>query len=459
MKRAILAALALFAASTAVQAHFVWIIPGEGNKVKVVFSDQLGPDQPELLDKIKQTKLFAVDDKGNPQALTLTKAEDCFEATLPEGVKCVHGSCVYGIFQRGEGKPMLLKYYATCNQGSSAKAPAWDAMPLQVKQEKPGIFTVLHADKPLANAEVVVVGPEGFKQQTLKTNTDGTVTIELSTAPKGTYGLRIRHGDATAGSHEGKQYDEVRMYLTYVFTHGTSTAEQGRRARIKQVIFEADGLPASFTPEDPQASKLLADARAARAMWMNFPGFTADLEANIDGKVFKGSITVDAKGKLQIADLDQAAEPWVKRTLTSVISHRVGGRPDLKTPCAFADKEEHHPMGRLINVLNDEMHSSYRIKDQQIMVVNRDMEGSKFSITMLENRRNEEGKFLPATFVVHYWNSQTGELTRTEANLQTWTRVSSFDLPMTVKVITSGKELNSKQVTLSNHKLLGTTAK
>lgn len=455
MKRAMLATLALFAASAAVQAHFVWIIPGEGNKVKVVFSDQLGPDAPELLDKIKQTKLFAVDDKGNPQELSMTKAGDCFEATLPEGVKCVHGSCVYGLFQRGEGKPMLLKYYATCDQGHGSKPPAWEAMPLQAKQEKPGTFTVQHAGKPLADAEVVVYGPEGFKQQTVKTNTEGTVTVDLSTAPKGTYGLRIRHGEAKPGTHDGKNYEEVRMYLTHVFSHGTGTTPV--QFKVHAIRVKQEGT--ATAKEDPEASKLLADARAARAGWTNFPGFTADLEANIDGKLFKGSITVDAKGKLQIADLDKEVEPWVKRSLASVVSHRVGGTGDMKTPCAFADKEEHHPLGRLINVLNDEMHSSYRIKDQQIMVVNRDMGGNKFSITMLENRRNEEGKFIPATFVVHYWDPQTGQLTKTEANLQTWTRLGGFDLPVTLKVITSGKELNTKQVTLSNHKLLGVTAK
>ena len=30
---------------------------------------------------------------------------------------------------------------------------------------------------------------------------------------------------------------------------------------------------------NPEATKLLADARAARAIWNNFPGFTADLDA------------------------------------------------------------------------------------------------------------------------------------------------------------------------------------
>ncbi len=43
---------------------------------------------------------------------------------------------------------------------------------------------------------------------------------------------------------------------------------------------------------DPEATKLLADARAARANWDHFPGFHADLEVNVDGKVFHAPLTV-----------------------------------------------------------------------------------------------------------------------------------------------------------------------
>ena len=41
---------------------------------------------------------------------------------------------------------------------------------------------------------------------------------------------------------------------------------------------------------DPLATKLLADARAARAQWEKFPGFTADIEINFDGKISQGKV-------------------------------------------------------------------------------------------------------------------------------------------------------------------------
>ena len=50
----------------------------------------------------------------------------------------------------------------------------------------------------------------------------------------------------------------------------------------------------------PEATKLLADARAARACWTNFPGFTADLEVNFDGQVVRGRVQVNDKGKVEV---------------------------------------------------------------------------------------------------------------------------------------------------------------
>ena len=61
-----------------------------------------------------------------------------------------------------------------------------------------------------------------------------------------------------------------------------------------------------------------------------------------------------------------------------------------------------------MKVLNDELHSSYRIRDQQITVVNRQMQDARFTITVLENRRNEEQHWLPAHYVVNTWDVATG---------------------------------------------------
>lgn len=204
--------------------------------------------------------------------------------------------------------------------------------------------------------------------------------------------------------------------------------------------------------EQPEATKMLADARNARAVITHFPGFTAELVVTIQNKEYRGTVQVDSKGKVVIGDIDSSTASWAKRILASAVTHRLGNPSASKTPCAFADEDKNHPLGRLVNVLDDEMHSSYRIRDNQIMVVNRIQDGSKFSITMQENNKNEEGKYLPSAYSVHYWNKE-GNLEKAEAHTQSWVRINGMDLPKLVRVVTVTKDMDAREIRLDNIKL------
>jgi hypothetical protein len=205
---------------------------------------------------------------------------------------------------------------------------------------------------------------------------------------------------------------------------------------------------------DPAATRLLAEARAARATWRHFPGFRADLEINFDGKVFRGPVEVSPEGKVTLDLGDRHAETWARHTLGSVVGHRLDNSTGLKTPCAFADDNTQHPLGRAIRVLNDEFHSSYRIRDRQVIVVNREMPDSRFTITVLENRRNEEGQFLPVCYTVNTWDRKSGALRSAAGHHQTWQRVGRFDLPGTTTVVTAtAGTLEARGLKLSNHRL------
>jgi hypothetical protein len=208
--------------------------------------------------------------------------------------------------------------------------------------------------------------------------------------------------------------------------------------------------------ENPEASKLLSDARAARAEWTGFTGFSAEIEVNIDGTIHKGKVDVDHKGKVQLSGIgDTAVENQLKRQLSSIVGHRLADGGDQKTPCAFADDQAHHPLGRAIDVLNDEFHSSYRIRDRQVIVVNRAMKDTRFTITVLENKLNEEKQYLPAHYVVNYWDAKSGALKRSESFRQEWVRVGKFDLPATSLVVTAAPDgkLETRELKLTNHKL------
>ncbi len=218
------------------------------------------------------------------------------------------------------------------------------------------------------------------------------------------------------------------------------------------------GGETSRAAADPVATKLLSDARAARALYHDFPGFRADVEVNHDGKRTQGQVDVSEKGKVVLKIDNADAAKWAKHTLESIIAHRLSSGPEEETPCAFADNDEHHPLGRAIRVLNDEFHSSYRIRDRQVIVVNRQVPGARFTITVLENVLTKEGKFLPSHYVVNTWDAKTNVLTSSETHHQTWQRVAAFDLPketLTVKATggngkSAGGELESRCLKLSN---------
>ncbi|HTU88704.1 MAG TPA: DUF3386 family protein [Gemmataceae bacterium] len=214
------------------------------------------------------------------------------------------------------------------------------------------------------------------------------------------------------------------------------------------------GEEAADSAADPEATKLLADARAARALYHDFPGFRADIEVNLDGKTARGQVEVSDKGKAAVKLDNAAAAKWAKNTLEQVIGHRLSSGPDEETPCAFVESDEHHPLGRAIRVLNDEFHSSYRIRDRQIIVVNRQVPGAHFTITVMENVLTEEKKFLPACFVVNTWDAKSNALTSSETHHQTWQRVGAFDLPKeTLTVKAAADKLESRSLKLSKIQL------
>jgi hypothetical protein len=206
--------------------------------------------------------------------------------------------------------------------------------------------------------------------------------------------------------------------------------------------------------EDPEATKLLADARAARAVWEKFPGFAAQAEVNINGKVVRTPIKVDSDGKVTVEMEENAASMFLRRTMGSLVDHRMPSGSEEPTPCAFADDNAHHPLGRSIVVLNDEFHSSYQIRDRQVIVVNRTMRDAKFTITVMENAVNKEGKFLPSCYTVSYWDLQGDVLKRSQTHHNKYTRVGAFDLPSEVLIVTATPQgLEAQSIKLTNHTL------
>jgi uncharacterized GH25 family protein len=461
MRRWCSALAVLAAVAVPARAHFIWIVPERGKErdkstAQVVFSEDLKPDSNIPINKIAQTELFLLDNTATAAPLKWAEGKGAYRVSVSgKGSQFVAGVCRYGVLTRGEGGPFLLMYYPKAYLNWPVKDGntrgifhnGWDRLALEILPVQKGgepVFEVRWHGKPLAGAEVVVLTPGEEKGADYKTDREGRFTITQEPQP-GVFGIRAKHVEAKEGELDGKKYKEVRHYATLTF-----------RLRGPD---EGDRPPPPAKPTalkaDPEATRLLADARAARANWNDFPGFTADLEVNIDGKVSRGRVEVSARGKVKLDLGDEAAAAWARRLLASVVAHRTDNSADLQTPCAFADANADHPLGRAIRVLNDEFHSSYRIRDRQVIVVNRHMKDTRFTITVLENALNEEKQFLPVSYVVNTWDLKADVLKRSEAHHQTWRRIGKFDLPLSETVVTAADgTLEARSMKLSNHKLL-----
>lgn len=211
--------------------------------------------------------------------------------------------------------------------------------------------------------------------------------------------------------------------------------------------------------ETTSAAELLRKAQEARAIWDDFPGFTADICVNVDGKTQSGKAVIDAYGKLELSGIELDGEAGVLRTLQSLFNHRFSGGP-FNDEVSFADENTEHPSGRLISLDYDsQMASTYRVKDDVIGQVNRMMGTSKFTISVFSVYRNQENKVLPQSYNFCFWN-EDGTLRNSTTVYEEWTRVGDFDLPTTHTSVNAEKDsLTNVRIEFSNHKLATAASK
>jgi hypothetical protein len=210
---------------------------------------------------------------------------------------------------------------------------------------------------------------------------------------------------------------------------------------LLQALTSADRAHA----DEPTAESLLRTSHDARALWHGLPGFSADISVSTNGVVAEGRMIVTADGKLQLEDLGSEHFQWAVRRLQSLVDHRMP-QEARDHDVSFADDVTTHPLGRLIRIDGDRWHSLYRIAGDVITEVHRTMDTTRFSITVTEVQRNAEGKHLPKTYSVSWWNVDSGALTACEVVRNEWVRVS-------VRSDGTGQR-EVGEVRLRNHRLL-----
>jgi hypothetical protein len=439
MIRSVLAVTAAFLICGNANAHFLFVrilpIAEAGRFAEVYFSDEADAGDPRFIDKIAHTKLWLQQKPGQFDALKVHQAPDRLRASIPPGGgMAVIGECTYGVLARKNGA-FLLRHYPKAVAGSVSDIHAFQMkkeipFEIQLRQVEDGLEFIAHRNgKPIPKAEFWSVASD-LKGGKFTANADGKATWKPSKA--GHYAVYTGETLKVAGVHGGKRYDEIREFTTIAFT-----------------------WPLETKGADAKAVQLFQEAIDARASWSKFPGFSADVSASADGRTWKGSVNITAKGEVSVSGEDEVVTPWVHEQFESMALHRIASPRKGEPVVRFADNASDHPLGRLLTFEGGSMASSYRVKDRQIMVVNRAMGKLNMTITVLENDVNAEKKFLPRSYTVQYWHASSGELQRTESIQNRWTRVGDFDLPTLLTVQTSSSTgLGVKTMTISKHQLL-----
>lgn len=219
MRRTSLFTALLFTAVAVCHAHFVFVVPEpSGEQAKVILSESLEPDGDVPIGMIGGVKL-QLRAGGSDTLLTMENGKDFFLTTLPgSGDRVVHGSLDLGYTQRGKSVPHILLYYPKTVLGNpfAAAAKLGATVPVELTPEGHSgqmRLRLLGRGKPVANAEVAVLLPDGNEHK-FTTDANGlTEPLRLT----GRYGAWARYWETEPGERDGKKYQEVRHYATIVF--------------------------------------------------------------------------------------------------------------------------------------------------------------------------------------------------------------------------------------------------
>jgi hypothetical protein len=214
--------------------------------------------------------------------------------------------------------------------------------------------------------------------------------------------------------------------------------------------------------DDPEAKALLRRAYEKTSRWgKDFPGFTADLICNDNGREIKGRVKIASPKEVEVT-LSVPAEQegllkWAQNQIGMMAIHRAS-RPfeeaDGKYPLTFAEEKESHPLGRQILIHGDGMNSRYRIKDDRIQQISRSMGKMRFTINVQEAMTTSDGKFLTTQYVVFYFSPE-GQVLQVESFSDRPLEYKEVYLPGTRRVIfAEGGEVVVRVLEFKNHQLL-----
>ncbi len=384
------------------QAHFIWAEVGAGSqpKLSVTFTEAPGEEtDAKLLPRLQEAEAWCICGKK----ADLQPGKTALECSIPQSAAGV--KMVYGLY--GKEKPFLLSYFA---KGAATPAAASQNVGLPAEilartENEETVFTVIYQKKPVADAEILLSILNGEFEIEGKTDAKGEWRHKTPNAP---YAARSMVAEKKSGHWKDGSYDEVRHYTT--LTVGAWS--------------------------EPDASTLLAEASASR---QNFPtdlkSIRGKVEVKTDTGVYQGQFEFKpVKDGLQIQlQGDEAATKWLQGTLSSIFGHRrASSEGGTRREATYTGSRT--LLGTQIQT-EDAMKSRYRIRDGQIVQVERNPESGRFVITILESKATSSGKYLPVHFAVNSFDAK-GTLTSVENYRDTFQQINQVWVPTGRTVVT-----------------------
>ena len=209
-----------------------------------------------------------------------------------------------------------------------------------------------------------------------------------------------------------------------------------------------------------QADALVRGAHARAYRYPeSFEGFRATLAWSTDTASGSGTVVAQCAPEIEVsleAGAREADASWIERELRSIVGHR---RFTVYDAADGAHEKSlsggSRVLGELVE-LGDSLDSSYRVAGGEISTVTRTMAGKRFTIVVHEREAVADGRTVPVSFTVFFWDAESGAITATEAYRDEVAEVDGVFLPAVRRVVRGDDTgLSVRELALSDHALLG----
>ena len=187
------------------------------------------------------------------------------------------------------------------------------------------------------------------------------------------------------------------------------------------------------------AGDLLQQSRKNREVFTkDFHGFRSKLTVRLDGTAHHGTCLFRVPGTLEIALNGGKVPRVVESAVRSMLMHRVPSSTTVTAEARYGEPDA-HSLGRKV-LLDDKYQSSYRIKDREILQVERRMPKFRRVLTVLETKKAASGRYLPRHVFAVVFDNDSGAIRDAWTYITRFQKVGNNYLPHSRHVVrSSGK--------------------